>query len=222
VRRASESHVLRTLALLVVLPPAAALADEVYLKGGGQVTGQIVEQTDIAIKVDVGAGIVTVPASSVAHVETGSSPLHEYRDRAAAIAPGDAAAWRDLGHWAQTHALATQAREAYGKALGIDPNDAAANRGVGKVQLDGRWVSEEEAYRAQGYVEFERQWMMPAERDVILQERQAQNAADQQQFDQHMETLAASEKARAEEEARRKAEWDQAWPMLGDPVFRYW
>ena len=212
----------RNLAFFFALLPAAALADEVYLKGGGQVTGQIVEQTDIAVKVDVGAGVVTVPMSSVAHVQSGASPLQEYRTRAAAIAPGDAAGWRDLGHWAQSHALATQAREAYAKALAVDPNDAAANRGVGKVQLDGRWVSEEEAYRAQGYVEFEREWMLPAERDVILQERQAQTAADQQQFDAHMATLAESEKARAEEDARRKAEWDQAWPMLGDPVFRSW
>jgi hypothetical protein len=205
-----------------VLLPVAAAADEIYLKGGGQVTGQIVEHTDIAVKVDVGAGVVTVPMSSVAHIETGSSALQEYRTRAAAIAPGDAAGWRDLGRWAQGHALATQAREAFNKALAIDPNDAAANRGLGKVQLDGRWVAEEEAYRAQGYVEFEREWMMPAERDLILQERQARDAADQQQFDQHMEALAASDKAKAEEEARRKAEWDQAWPMLGDPVFRYW
>jgi hypothetical protein len=212
----------RALTLILLLVPAAAFADEVYLKGGGQVTGQIVERSDIAVKVDVGAGVVSVPMSSVAHIETGSSPLHQYRDRAAAIAPGDAAAWRDLGRWAQGQSLATQAREAYTKALAIDPNDAVANRGLGRVQLDGRWVREEEAYRAQGYIEFEREWMTPAERDLILQERQARDAADQQQFDQHMEALAASDKAKAEEEARRKAEWDQAWPMLGDPVFRYW
>lgn len=212
----------RMLALALALLPAAALADEVYLRGGGQVTGQIVEQAATAVKVDVGAGVVTVPMSSVSRIETGSSPLHQYRDRAAEISPADAAAWRDLGLWATSQSLATQARECFLKVIAIDPNDAIANHALGRVQLDGRWVSQEEAYRAQGYVEFEREWMLPAERDLILQERQARDAEDRQQAAEQMAAMEAREQEKAEEEARRKAEWDQAWPMLGDPVFRWW
>jgi hypothetical protein len=208
--------------LLLVLLSATAYADDVHLKGGGQVTGQIVERTEAAVKVDVGAGVVTVPMASVLRIDAGQSPLQEYRAREAQIAPGDAAGWRSLGLWAAGKSLATQSREAFVKVIALDPNDAVANHALGRVQLEGRWVSQEEAYRAQGYVEFEREWMMPAERDAILQERQARDASDRQAVAAQMQAEAAREQEKAAEAAARKAAWDQPWPMLGDPVFVSW
>ena len=61
----------------------------------------------------------------------------------------------------------------------IAPEDPEANRAVGRVELDGRWVTEEEAYRARGYVDFEGQWMTPAEQDAILRSREADRAKAQ-------------------------------------------
>ena len=69
--------------------------------------------------------------------------------------------------------LSTQAREANARALAASPNDPRANAAVGNVQVNGHWVSEEEGYRAKGYVQFEGEWMTPAEQAVILRERAA-------------------------------------------------
>ena len=34
--------------------------------------------------------------------------------------------------------------------------------------MDGRWMSQEESYRARGYVSFEGEWMTPAEHEARL------------------------------------------------------
>jgi hypothetical protein len=59
--------------LLVDLLPAASSADEVHLKGGGHVSGRIVQRTATIVEVDVGAGKVTVPASRVERIEERTS-----------------------------------------------------------------------------------------------------------------------------------------------------
>ena len=53
----------RILLLAVLFLPGAAAADEVFLKGGGQVSGRIVSCSATTVEVDVGAGRIGVPVS---------------------------------------------------------------------------------------------------------------------------------------------------------------
>jgi hypothetical protein len=138
-----------------VLLAGAAAADEVFLKGGGRLSGRILSRGETTIEVDVGAGRIGVPASSVLRIEEGRSPLHEYEERAGRLAPGDVEGWVALGEWASAKGLGTQAREAYHRARAASPDDPRANEALGNVLLNGRWVSEEESYRARGYVQWE-------------------------------------------------------------------
>jgi len=82
-------------------------------------------------------------------------PLTEYAERAAALGPQDVAGWRELGRWANSKALNTQARQAYEKVIALAPGDAEAHQTLGQVQVGGRWVTEEESYLARGYVKFD-------------------------------------------------------------------
>ena len=145
--------------LALVAPPL--VADEVHLKGGGRLTGEIVEQTAENITVDIGAGRMTVKMSTVVRIDKSASPLQEYRTRAAALADQDVEGWRELARWASNQGLGTQAREAYTHVTAVVPDDAEANRGLGLVQQDGRWMTEEESYLARGFVKFEGEWMNP-------------------------------------------------------------
>ena len=150
--------------MVVALAAAPLFADVVHLKGGGRITGEIVEQTADSVTVNIGGGNLSVGASSVVRIETSTSPVQEFRTRAASIPPGDAEAWRELGDWAASGGQATLAGEAYSKVVAILPDDPEANRALGRVQYNGAWVTEAEAYRAQGFVEFEGEWMRPGER----------------------------------------------------------
>ena len=152
-RFASHRAAAAVLAVSVAVLPATA--DEILLKGGGRLQGVVVERTEKAIVVETGPGRVTLPLSRVEKVVEGRSPLEAYRERAAELAPGDAAGWAALARWAAERDLATQSREAWTQALRADPSNPEANAALGRVELDGAWVSEEEAWRARGYVRFD-------------------------------------------------------------------
>jgi hypothetical protein len=130
----------------------AAMADEVFLVGGGRIVGEVVERTAQAIVVEVGAGRVTLPASRVVRVAPGTSVLSVYRERAARLGPRDAGGWLDLAQWARDQDLETLAGEAFARVLAIDPSNETAHRGLGHVRLGGEWMSEDESYRARGSV----------------------------------------------------------------------
>lgn len=217
-----RARVLRLAALACVATGicASARADEVYLKGGGQLSGRIVSRSATKVEVDVGAGRISVPASSVVRVEEGRSPLQEYDERAGALAAGDVAGWLALAQWAEDKGLGSQARGAYHRVLAVSPSDPRANEALGNVKLDGRWVSGEESYRARGYVKFEGQWVTPAEQEAELRERAAVSEADRQR--QQAEARAREAEARAEEaEAKaRQAEAEQS--SDGIPMWYVW
>lgn len=204
VRLCSREAGLKRAIVIIALAAVPAFADDVYLRGGGQITGEIVEQTEDSVTVDVGGGgTMTAHMSSVVRIEKSTSPLQEYRERAASIPAGDAQAWRELAQWAQGRMLLTQSAKAYSQVVAILPDDEEANHALGRVKLNGQWVSEEDSYRAQGYIQFEGEWMTPAERQRILSDRQArQQAADK-------ENQAAIQAIDSQQAAEKKAEEDK-------------
>lgn len=202
--------------VVVLVTPAASWADEVILKGGGRVSGVIVERTEDAVRVDIGAGTMTVRMASVERIESNRSPLQEYRERSAALAAGDVEGWRTLGQWAGSRGLNTQSQEALSRVLARLPDDPEANEALGRVAYNGRWVSAEEAYRSQGYVEFEGEWMTPEDRTAILAERSAQEAADRQAWAEQERADEESRQAREEQEQAESDAWrNQGLPMVG-------
>jgi hypothetical protein len=207
--------------LVIALMSAPLLGDEVYLKGGGQISGEIVDQNETTVTVDIGGGTLGVRMSTVVRIDKEStSPLQEYRARAAKIGSHDAEAWRELARWAGRQSLATQSREAWKEVTAIIPGDPEANQALGRVELNGAWVSEEESYLARGFVDFEGEWMKPEERQSILAARQAEEEADRAALNAQIQ---AQQQAAAEREAQERAEHDAYWnslPQYGDPV--YW
>ena len=213
--------------VLILLPPAL-LADTVYLKGGGKVAGRIVTRTETEVQVDVGEGTIKVPMANVDRIVGGPSALDEYAQRAAALGPQDVEGWRELGRWARSQSLNTQARQAYEKVLAMDPNDPEANEALGNVQVEGRWVSEEAGYRAQGYVQFEGEWMAPEERQAIRQNRSAAEQADRERASEQRVAEADARARQAEEQAReaearaQEAESAAQEPQEGIPLYWGW
>jgi hypothetical protein len=206
-----------TVVLAAVLLAGAAAADEVYLKGGGRLSGRIVSRTETTIEVDVGAGRIGVPASSVLRIEEGRSPLQDYEERAGRLAPGDVDGWIALAQWAEGKGFGTQAREAYHHVLAASPDDPRANAALGNVKLNGKWASEEESYRARGYVQYEGEWVTAAERDAAERARSAEDERerDRREADrrvQEAEGRAAEAEARAKEaEAQQASEGIPLW-----------
>jgi hypothetical protein len=206
--------------LVAGLWAASASADEVYLKSGGQLSGRVVTRTATELTVDVGAGRITVPTSAVVRVEEGRSALDEYDDRAAKLAPEDVGGWLALGDWASARALGTQAQQAYGRALAAAPDNARANEALGRVQVGGRWLSEDEGYQAKGYVKFEGDWISPAEHAAILRERAAEGERDRARQEADARVADAEARAQAAEQKAKEAAAQQ--PTEGIPLWYAW
>ena len=185
------------------LLPTLAVADEVFLKGAGSISGRIVEQTGDTVTVDVGAGQISVPMANVDRIAKGKTALDEYDARAARLGPEDVDGWKSLGNWAAGQGLSSQARAAYEKVLAVAPNDLEARDALGYVRVEGKWMTEEEGYRAKGYVRYNGEWMTPAEVQVAKADEAAEQAARDRE---RKENEAAADAARKEYDAQREAD----------------
>jgi hypothetical protein len=206
-------------AAMAVAALPAVLADEVQLKSGGRISGVVVERTANAVVIETGPGRVTLPMARVERIVEGRSALATYRERAAALDPADAAGWADLARWTEASGLTTQSREAWQHVLDIEPDHPQANAALGRMQLDGRWMAADDAYRARGYVQYEGRWVTPAEHEALLRERALEEAQRQQRHESEVRVREAEARA-AEAEARaREAE---ASARLDDGGIPYW
>src|SRR5262245_44108284 len=77
------------LAMALLASGSWAAADEVWLKGGGRIVGEVLERRAQSVVIDVGPGTVTMPMARVERIVSASSRLTEFRNRAGRLATGD-------------------------------------------------------------------------------------------------------------------------------------
>lgn len=167
-----------SLALSAALAPARA--DLIALKGGGQVQGKVVPDPDdkkgerVFVVLPRGKTPLTLRKEQILEVLAQPSPLDEYVDRRAKLAPSAQADY-DLGVWCQSHELRDLAEVHYEAALKRDPDFADAHRKLGHAERDGKWLTADEQRRAAGMVLHKGKWV-PAE-EKARDDEQAQNSA---------------------------------------------
>ncbi len=191
-------------AVLAVLGCVPLWADIVQLKKGGTVEGIVTEEKDVYV-VETAYGITRIRKEEVETVILQKSALATYRERAAALQPGDAAGWHDLARWARGEDLTPQADEAYQNVLAIDPDHAQAREALGFVQHEGRWMTRDEQMEAKGWIQVEGKWMSPEA--ATLQRALAEKASlEAQARSAEAEARTAEARAREEEASAAKAD----------------
>lgn len=193
-------------------------ADEILIRGGGRISGLVVERTDRAIVIETGPGRVALPLSRVERIVPGRSPFESWRERSAGLDARDARGWASLARWAEEAGLGTQAAEAWTRVLAVDPSNADANRGLGRIEVNGAWLDEESAYRAKGYVRYDDRWVTPAEHEALVRERAAEDAAEQSRS----ELRVREAEARAREAEARAQEGDSGAAAYPDGSIPLW
>jgi hypothetical protein len=198
----------RAVVLAFALLPIGSEADEVFIQGGGRLSGEIVERGPESIVVDIGSGQIGLALSLVERIVPGTSPVTTYRQRAVRLAPNDVAGWLALGEWARAHDLLSQAREAFEHVVSLEPRHPVAHRALGHVLVDNEWMTVEEGYRARGYVRFDGTWVTPEERRAILDERMAAREAERAAAEAEARIREAEARARVAEAEAQRAEVD--------------
>jgi hypothetical protein len=193
-------------AIAAFVAAAPAPCDEVVLRGGGRLSGVIVERTATRVSIETGPGRVTLPMSRVERIVDGRTALAGFAERAERLQPGDVEGWAALARWAEDRELLTQARSAWQRVLAVDPQHPEANAALGRVSLDGVWMSAEDAYRERGYVSYEGRWLTPAEHEAALREQAAEHAAALEEREADVRVREADARAREAEARAREAE----------------
>jgi len=205
---------------LTLLLATQVAADEVYLHGGGRITGILVSQSPDAVEVEVGAGRITVPRSQVERIVEGETTLSLYIDRVQRLAAEDTTGWLALGQWADRAGLTTQARDAFERVLTLDPENAVAHRAMGHVRVEGHWLTHDEAMLAKGFVLLDGEWVSPEQREATLAQRAEEHRARAEGERTRVALAEAEARVReaeararmAEAEAKRASRETEAFP----------
>ena len=151
--------------------PAAASADGVYLRGGGQVRGEVVSSLrspEVTVRTLSGLSL-TLDRDEIEAVRRRSALKEEYvtRDRRAADTVDARLA---LAAWCERNLLGDERLEQMARVAAIDPDNEAANRALGRELVAGRWVDPDAAREAEGKVLVGDEWVSPLEASFLEQE----------------------------------------------------
>ncbi len=152
---------------------APAHADLIVLKDGRRFEGTVLKQDDRQVVFETRFGKMTFKRSEVSKIEEGLTPTQEFDQRYKSCKGAED--FFALGKWAQSKKLSSLARKAFKKAVRLEPAHEGANRGLGHVLHEGRWVKPDERarlikqaadqdMRERGLVEHEGRWVTLAEK----------------------------------------------------------
>lgn len=152
-------------AIVILLLPFGASADEVELFDGTVVEGKVLDLGD-SIKVTRGGASVTYPKSSVKRVTFKKTREEIYEEKAGALKADDLAGHLELAQWCVEQKLRAAAQAEYKKVIAMDPDHAEARAVLGYTKYKDQWMTEDEIKQAQGLVKHKGKWMTPEERDL--------------------------------------------------------
>jgi hypothetical protein len=151
----------------LVMEPFAAHADEIVLRGGGQVQGKVQPDPQNKDRVQVwlvqGRKPLSFNKAQILEVIPKASPLDEYFERAKK-AQETVQSQFDLGTWCEQNKLPDLARLHFEAALLADKSFEPAHRKLGHVYHDGYWLSRDDLSAIQGLVKYKGKWISTEER----------------------------------------------------------
>jgi hypothetical protein len=158
----------------------AGRADQIVLRGGGQIRGVVIPDPTrpehLLVQTETGTSPIAFRKEQVVSVIAAPGPLDEYlarRDRTEATAQ----AQYDLGLWCEGRKLTGPAEIHYRRAVELDKDFGPAQKKLGHVRYKDRWLTYDELREAQGLVKHKGKWITQEEKGQI--DARAATAAEQ-------------------------------------------
>ncbi len=152
-----------TLAFAAFLAAApSALADRLVLQDGRLVEGLVTKEGD-TYRVVSRFGAADVAAKDVKEWVRAKPVETEWRERSAALKPGDHAGRAGLARWLMEVGRDEEASATARAVLEDDPENAVAHGVLGHVRHGGAWMTPDEAKRRDGLILRGDRWYTPEE-----------------------------------------------------------
>ena len=137
----------------------ALLADVVNIADGGRVVGKIIRETEDDVTILTVKGVILrIPKERIESIERGS-PEEIYKKRLAEIPEDDVDSLYQLALWCRDVGLKKQAEQLFKKIIKISPDHREARWALGYILRDGKWISEEQWRKEQGFVKYKGEWV---------------------------------------------------------------
>jgi len=208
-----RSAALASLLLGSSLLPAAAVAEDVYLKNGRVFRGVIATVDNGAVQIEMPGGTLSFPVSTVLRIEASDAVYRDYQTRRDALERGGAKAadWLELARWAKSHGLEPAAREAARAAGRLDPDLPGVRSLLGELGFvfdasSGTFLAFEDSMARQGLVYDGGAWITSAERAARRERERAAAAARE------------ADVARPEERAADRPATEEPDTVVGIPL----
>lgn len=200
---------------LALLSVAVVPADEISLKDGRVIDGEVMSQpgeATVEIKTRTGGmtAVLHVKASEIVAIRYGKTEQQKKQEafdakRAVLAKQADSTAeqWWALAEEAKTLGDNPAFRQLAQAAIGRDADFAPAHAALGQVKQDGKWMKPAEAAAARGEVFFRGKWVQAGEREgVLAEEARVAKEAEAKEAKDHERRLADLELAKKESELR--------------------
>jgi hypothetical protein len=126
--------------LLLALATSAWAADSLWLKDGRRLEGRILLKPDQVVLI-TDQKQTTFSSEEVQHIASRQSARELLHSQALPAPTGDVAGeWFRMAQWLKAFGLQSQAHDAYRQTLQHNPHHAPANREMGNVRINGRWL----------------------------------------------------------------------------------
>lgn len=157
------------LLVAVVLAPCAK-ADDFYLAGGGQISGQLLNasqdpRTTYDVRTDGGLRLELTQKQVRRFVPT-TEARRGYETLLPKMPPDAEGNWK-MAQWCRDQGLREEREYHLHEALRIDPEHRETRLALGYTTLDGEWVKTDEWNRRHGYVYHQGKWMTPQEVEAL-------------------------------------------------------
>jgi hypothetical protein len=207
-----------------------ARADRVHLVDGAVIEGKATRQGNKVV-IELESGQVTLAASDVAKIESGSSPVQRFEQLEAEQRGRGVEGLMVLADYCRDHGMHARERTLLKSVLEQQPDHGAARARLGFVKSDAGWITREEHLRAQGFVqdggEFitreqlaEREQQRATAEAAKHEREQAKLAVEQQKVAlerERLELARAQERAAEAERAATAQATQAAYLVYGAP-----
>lgn len=174
----------------------------IVLKDGTELSGVLVRETEEEIAIRSAFGVTSIERSRVREIRRGENPwTKEFEERfSRAEKIGKASQFESLGNWSLKKGLEKEAKQAFQRALALDPESVIARRGLGQAKYEGRWVD------AQRVSELESQGYTRVGDDLVLREGESPEPDSGSTSKPNPRELSESELLELSKEEKRRLE----------------
>ncbi len=152
-------HRLLVSLLVFAVTTVVVHADEIHLKDGRRITGQVRSEKNGKVTIERTYGMLTIDKSDVVKIVRQNNDVFDRFDMLNSRAAEDSGKILQLASWCKKNGLTFRMREAAKKLIAVDKDHAGAHKLLSQVKFGNKWVARSKAFSKAGRIRHKGSWL---------------------------------------------------------------